>query len=55
MTSDQKPPKHPREMTTEEAVEHLFPPEAVAYMRRELKAIEEAGPKRRKAKQVTKE
>jgi pyruvate kinase len=33
-------------MTTEEAVAHLFPPEAVAHMKRELQANEERVPKR---------
>jgi len=33
MPTTSKPPKHPRHMTTEEAINHLFHPEVIEHLK----------------------
>jgi hypothetical protein len=44
-----KPKKHPKEMTDEEALKHLFHPKIVKAVKNHLKGHNEKPPKTRKA------
>ncbi len=41
--------KHPKNMTTDEAIAHVFHPDALEHLKKHVKEIEEK-PKRRKKK-----
>jgi hypothetical protein len=39
---DSKTPKHPKDMTTEEAVKHLFHPKVVKHLKKQVKKGKES-------------